>query len=66
MSIYRCYYMNSAGRVAAVNVIHCDTDGEARARADALLAASDHAALELWDAIQVIYRARKTTPLTPE
>jgi hypothetical protein len=58
--------MNSAGRVVAVDVIHCDTDAEARVKADALLATSNHAAIELWDRIQVVYRARKTTPPPPE
>jgi hypothetical protein len=43
-----------------VDVIHCDTDADARSRADALLAASGYAGIEVWDRIQVVYRARKT------
>jgi hypothetical protein len=58
--------MDSADRVVAVDVIHCDTDAEARVKADALLAASNHVALELWDRTQVVYRARKTPPPPPE
>ena len=37
MSIYRCYYLDSADRIASTDVIYCDTDAEARSRADALL-----------------------------
>jgi hypothetical protein len=64
--VYRFYYLGSADRVAATEVIHCDTDAQAQARADRLLAASDHAGIEVWDRSQVVYRARKTdTPRPP-
>jgi hypothetical protein len=66
VSVYRCYYTDYADRVVAVDVIHCDTDAEARVKADALLAASGHAAVEIWDRIQVVYRARKAEPPPPE
>jgi hypothetical protein len=60
MSIYRCYYLDSADRIASADVIYCDTDAEARSRADALLAASGYAGIEVWDRDQVVYRVRKT------
>jgi hypothetical protein len=65
--VYRCYYLDSADRVAATDVIHCDTDAQARARADRLLAASDHPGIEVWDRSRVVYRARKIdAPTLPE
>jgi hypothetical protein len=60
MSVYRFYYLDSTDRVAAADVIHCDTDAQAQARADKLLAASDHPGIEVWDRSQIVYRARKT------
>ena len=60
MAVYRLYYLDSADRVAAVDVIHCGTEAEARSRADKLLAASNHHGIEVWDRSQVVYRARKT------
>jgi hypothetical protein len=65
MSIYRFYYLGSADRVVAADVFHCDTDVEARSRADALLAASGYAGIEVWDRDQIVYRARKTNTQTP-
>ena len=59
MTVYRFYYLDSADRIAAADVIYCDADAEAQARADGLLAASDHAGIEVWDQHQVVYRARK-------
>jgi hypothetical protein len=58
--VYRFYYLDSADRVAATEVIYCDTDVQARARADRLLAATGHPGIEVWDRSQVVYRARKT------
>jgi len=60
VSIYRLYYLDSANRVVATEVLHCDTDADAQARADKLLAASDHPGIEVWDRIQVVYRAQKS------
>jgi hypothetical protein len=60
MSVYRFYYLDSANRIAAADVGYCDTDAEAQARADKLLAASGHSGIEVWDRLQVVYRARKT------
>ncbi len=62
VAVYRFYYLNSADRVASVEVFHCDNDVDARARADRLLASSNHAAIDVWDRIQVVYRARKSAP----
>ena len=65
MSVYRCYYLDSAGHIASTDVIHCDTDAQARSRADVLLAASGYSCIEVWDRDQVVYRARKTDTPTP-
>ena len=56
----RFYYLESADRVAATEVIYCDTDAQAQARADRLLAATDHPGIEVWDRSQVVYRTRRT------
>jgi hypothetical protein len=65
--IYRFYYLDSADRVAATEVIHCATDAQAQARADRLLAATDHPGIEVWDRSQVVYRVLKTdAPRQPE
>jgi hypothetical protein len=50
---------DSTDRIASTDVIHCDTDARASPRRQ-LLAASDHPGIEVWDRIQVVYRARKT------
>ena len=60
VAVYRCYYLDSADRVTSADVIYCDTDAHARSRADALLAASGHPGIEVWDRHVVVYRARKT------
>ena len=60
MAVYRCYYLDSADRIASTDVIHCDTDAQARSRADILLAASGYPSIEVWDRAQMVYRARKT------
>jgi hypothetical protein len=54
-----------ANRIAAVDVIYCDTDAVAQPRADKLLAASDYPGIEIWDRSQVVYRSRKTDTPTP-
>jgi hypothetical protein len=60
LTVYRLYYLDSADRIAAADVIYCDADAEAQARADKLLAASNHSGIEVWDRVQVVYRAWKT------
>ena len=60
VSVYRCYYLDSADHIASADVIHCDTDAQARSRADVLLAASGYPGIEVWDRSQVVYRARKS------
>jgi hypothetical protein len=62
VAVYRFYYLNSADRVASVEVLHCDNEIDARARADRLLASSNYAGIDVWDRIQVVYRARKSAP----
>ena len=66
LTVYRFYYLDSADRIAAADVIYCDADAEAQARADSLLAASAYPGIEVWDQHQVVYRARKKkTALEP-
>lgn len=53
LTVYRFYYLDSADRIAAADVIYC---------ADSLLAASAYPGIEVWDQHQVVYRARKKKP----
>ena len=59
VAVYRFYYLDAADRVAAAEVFHCDNDVDAQARAEKLLTGSIHPGIEVWDRIQVVYRARK-------
>jgi hypothetical protein len=58
VAIYRFYYLDARDRVAAAEVFHCDNDIDAQARADRLLTGSIHPGIEVWDRIQVVYRAQ--------
>jgi hypothetical protein len=58
--VYRCYFLDSADRVAATDLIACDTDAEAQARADIRLEAGDYPGIEVWDRDRRVYRALKT------
>jgi hypothetical protein len=60
VAVYRFYYQDAADRVAAAEVFHCDTDVDAQARADRLLAGSAYPGIEVWDRMQIVYRARKS------
>jgi hypothetical protein len=60
VAVYRFYYLDAADRVAAAEVFHCDTDVDAQARADRLLAGSAYPGIEVWDRMQIVYRARKS------
>jgi hypothetical protein len=60
---YRSYYLDAIDRVASVDVIQCDTDADAKARADRLLFASSHLGIEIWDRSRMVNRVRKTDEL---
>jgi hypothetical protein len=60
MPSYRYCFLDSADSIAEFHVIASGTDGEARTRADRLLAACDHPGIEVWDGGRHVYRVRKT------
>jgi hypothetical protein len=60
VAVYRFYCLDAADRVASVEVLYCDNDADARARAERMLTFSHHACIEVWDRTQIVYRARKT------
>jgi len=60
MPSYRYCFLDSADCIAAFHVIASGTDGEARIRADRLLAACDYPGIEVWDDGRHVYHARKT------
>jgi hypothetical protein len=45
---YRCYFLDIANHLAASQAIECEGDAQVQARADALLAGSFHAGIEVW------------------
>ena len=49
MPSYRCYFLDAADHFAATELIHCETDTQAQARADILLAAFGCLGTEVWD-----------------
>ena len=57
---YRCFYLDSADRIASTGAIECDTDAEARARADILLRSGRYPGIEIWHRDRVVYRMLKT------
>ena len=59
MSSYRYIFLDSSDHVADFHVIACETDTQAQARADRLLAAYDYRGIEVWDRDRKVYRARK-------
>jgi hypothetical protein len=46
-------------RVSATGLVDCQTDDKMQARANRLLARSDHAAIEIWDGGRQVYYAKK-------
>jgi len=59
---YRVYFLDSADRVASTDVIACDTEAQAQARADALVFNCGYPGIEVWDRSRVVYRVLKTGP----
>jgi hypothetical protein len=64
MPIYRYYFLDASDHVSATGLADCETDEQVQARADRLLAGSDHAGIEVWDGGRHIYRADK--PRVPQ
>ncbi|HUL10502.1 MAG TPA: hypothetical protein VLV76_29515 [Candidatus Acidoferrum sp.] len=59
---YRYYYLDSTDRVASTGLIDCDSDEEAQARAERLLAGADDAAIEVWDGSRKVHYAKRMQP----
>jgi hypothetical protein len=51
--------LDAADRVASVEVLYCNNDADARARAERMLTFSNHACIEVWDRTQIVYCARR-------
>ena len=67
MPSYRYCFLDSADCIAEFHVIAGGTDGEARTRADRLLAAFAYPGIEVWNHGRRVYRARKVdAALVPE
>jgi hypothetical protein len=49
MPAYRCFFLDSADRIFAIDSIECETETRVPAHADAVLAASGHSGMEVWD-----------------
>ena len=59
MSRYRYCFLDCADHVAEFQLIECDTDGQAKTRADRLLAACGYPGIEVWEYGRRAYCARK-------
>jgi hypothetical protein len=62
MSMYRYYFLDAADHVSATGLIDCETGEQVQARADRMLAGSDHAGIDVWDGGRRVYRADKSHP----
>jgi hypothetical protein len=60
---YRVYFLDSGQHVAATDVIACETDALAQARADIILIGCGYPAIEVWDRDRMVCRVRKTDVL---
>jgi hypothetical protein len=59
MASYRYIFVDSSDEVADYHVIESETDSQAAARADRLLAAFACTGIEVWDGGRQVYCARK-------
>ena len=62
MAYYRCYCIGANDRILAVNELECESDGAARAAAEAMLARCGHTTIELWQASRRVCRIIKEEP----
>ena len=62
MPYYRFYYTDSAGSLVGFVLLELNDDSCAIARADALLASSIYAGIEVWDRARLFYRKVKDEP----
>jgi rRNA processing protein Krr1/Pno1 len=57
MRAYRCYLMNKAGLISAVELIECAGDGDAQQAALKILRDnSQHHTIEVWDQARQVFR----------
>ena len=63
MQTYRCYYLDKAEAIVAVEQIECDSDDEARQAAVKLLRERPSYAIEVWDRARKIVRQIRETGL---
>jgi len=60
MTSYHYCFIDSADCIAEFHVIASGSDGEARARADRLLAACSYPGIEVWDCGRYVNRSNKS------
>ena len=61
MPLYRCFFLDPADRIfGSDDLIECETDTQAQACADRLLADRGFPGVEVWDCERKVYSARKT------
>jgi hypothetical protein len=57
MRSYRCYLLNKAGLISAVELIECGGDGDAQQAALKMLRENaQHHAIEVWDQARQVFR----------
>jgi len=61
MPLYRCFFLDPADRIfGSDDLSECETDTQAQACADQLLATRGFPGVEVWDCERKVYSARKT------
>jgi hypothetical protein len=56
---YRICFLNSGDHIASADVIECDTDGQAQARASLLVHYCGYPGIEVWERDRIVCRVRK-------
>jgi len=59
---YSCRFLDSSNRIDDVEIIDCDSDSLAEARARSLFSRRDFPSLELWLLDRLVFRDTKTPP----
>jgi hypothetical protein len=60
MAKYSCRFLDSSNRIDDVEIIECDSDSLAQARASSLFSRRDFPSLELWLLDRLVFRDTKT------
>jgi hypothetical protein len=60
VAYYRCYFLDSDNHVRSTDVITCENDAQAQARANLILHCCGYPGIEVWDRDRMVCRVRDT------